>query len=191
MGVLRWWFTHHYDTIRTSADGTAYQLIGQGVRVLGENELLATQGRRVHTGQSDPLNRLFAERFTAHFGELAEKYPVYGELRNLFDLALAIGIVERDQLLDRVGWQPTLLADGERLRLPTGPVPRQVETVVNSRVIDRRHVVAGVRGGVRVAPTEMLSRPREVDASGRLIDDRGTAPQPMATGGWWWDQSSD
>ena len=43
----------------------------------------------IHTGQSDPLNQQFAESFTAHFAELADKYPVYGELRTIFDLALA------------------------------------------------------------------------------------------------------
>jgi len=188
MSVLRWWFTHHYDAIRTSQDGNAYQLVGQGVRVLGENELLAEQGRRVHTGRSDPLNRQFAEQFTVHFAALAEKYPVYGELRNLFDLALVIGLLELDQLPARVDWQPARLVDGEQLRLPRGPVPRQVETVVNSRVINRRHVVAGVSGGVRVAPSDMLSRPHEVVAAGRLIDDRHVVPQNMQAGAWWWDQ---
>jgi len=191
MSVLRWWFTQHYDAIRKSPDANAYQLVGQGVRVLSENELLAEQGRRVHTGQSDPLNRQFAQRFTLHFAELAKKYPVYGELRNIFDLSLTVALIHTNGLDDRVGWQPGRLADGQQLRLPPGPVPRQVETVVNSRVINRRHVVAGVSGGVSVDVAAVLSRPPEVVSSGEVIDRRDTAPPSLQANAWWWDQQAN
>ena len=40
MSVLRWWFALNYDSIRTTPDGDAFELVGQGVRVLSENELL-------------------------------------------------------------------------------------------------------------------------------------------------------
>ncbi|HEX4413218.1 MAG TPA: DUF1598 domain-containing protein, partial [Lacipirellulaceae bacterium] len=70
MSVLRWWFTLNYDGIGRSDTNDAFQLIGQGVRVLSENEMLAQQGQRVHTGQSDPLNRQFSESFKAHIDEL-------------------------------------------------------------------------------------------------------------------------
>jgi hypothetical protein len=191
MSVLRWWFTQHYDVIRASTDGNAFQLVGQGVRVLSENELLAAQGRRVHTGQSDDLNRQFADRFTAHFKELASKYPIYGELRNIFDLALVVGLIEGDGLADRVGWQPGRLTDAQQLRLPQGAIPRRVETVVNSRVINRRHVVAGVSGGVRVDVAAVLSRPHELPPSGGLLDCPGVVPDDSGVGVWWWDQSSN
>ena len=111
MSVLRWWFALHYAAIRTSPAGDAYELVGQGVRVLSENELLAEKGQRVHTGQSDPLNQQFADSFTAHFAALAEKYPIYGELRNIFDLSLAVALIQADKLADRAGWQPTRLVD--------------------------------------------------------------------------------
>jgi len=78
-----------YDLSR-SPDG-----VPNGVRVLSENELLAAQGQRVHTGGSDPLNQRFADSFTAHFAALAQKYPVYGELRAIFDLSLAVTLAAR------------------------------------------------------------------------------------------------
>src|SRR5262249_48687491 len=84
MSVLRWWFALKYDAIARSEAKDAFELVGQGVRVLSENEMLAEQGQRVHTGASDPLNRQFAESFTAHFADLVAKYPIYGELRNIF-----------------------------------------------------------------------------------------------------------
>jgi hypothetical protein len=188
MSVLRWWFTLNYQAISTSPDGNAYELVGQGVQVLSENEMLAARGQRVHTGQSDPLNRQFAERFTAHFTELADKYPVYGELRNVFDLALVAALIEHDHLAERVDWKPTLLADGERLRLPTGPVPRQVDSVINHRIMNRRQIVAGVSGGVSVTTGDVVDR-RTVDRDGALAKQRRDAPLGMDAATWWWDAS--
>lgn len=186
MSVLRWWFTLDYESIAASSARDAFELTGQGVRVLSENELLADQGQRVHTGQSEPLNRKFAEDFTTHFEELAAKYPVYGELRNIFDLAMAVALVEREGLVERVNWSPELLTNAERLRLPRTAVPRQVETVVNHRVIARRHIVAGVSGGVMVAPGDELRT--KADGSERVsADRRAVAPPLIESGTWWWD----
>jgi hypothetical protein len=185
MTVLRWWFTLNYDAIRSSPKRDAFELVGQGVRVLSENEMLAEQGQRVHTGQSEPLNRQFAEAFTNHFALLAEKYPVYAELRNVFDLAIAVALIEREDLAKQAGWQPAQFADGEKLRLPAGPVPRQVETVINHRVINRRHIVAGVSGGVMVAPVDVLGE--KATTTPALVEARQATPTQLADRVWWWD----
>jgi hypothetical protein len=187
MSVLRWWFALNYDTINVSLDENAFELVGQGVRVLSENEMLAEQGRRVHTGQSDPLNRQFAESFTARFVELAAKYPVYGELRNIFDLAMAVALIQGKGLAERAEWQPELFAKADQLQLPQGAVPRQVETVINHRAVNRRQFVAGVSGGVMIAPQDVLSSTRTSD-NDELIDRRAATPSKDApTGAWWWD----
>ena len=65
---------------------------------------------------------------------------------------MAVALIQSEGLAERADWKPALLMDGEKLRLPQVPVPRQVETVINHRVINRRHIVAGVSGGVMVAP---------------------------------------
>jgi hypothetical protein len=187
MSVLRWWFALKYDAIARSEARDAFELVGQGVRVLSENELLAEQGQRVHTGASDPLNRQFAESFTSHFAELAAKYPVYGELRNIFDLAMAVALIQTEGLAEHVGWKPTLLASGEKLRLPQGNTPREVETVVNHRVINQRLVIAGVSGGVMVAPGDVLRDVRANDSSGKTVERGASLPKDIAAGAWWWD----
>jgi hypothetical protein len=187
MSVLRWWFTLNYESIIASPAGDAYELVGQGVRVLSENELLADQGRRVHTGQSDPLNRQFTESFTAHFAELAAKYPVYGELRNIFDLAMAVALIQSEGLAERANWKPGLLTNGEQLRLPRWPQARQVETVINHRVVNRRHVVAGVSGGVMVAPGDVLRESRTAGSEDRGIQRHIAMPDDLTAGAWWWN----
>jgi hypothetical protein len=187
MSVLRWWFALKYDSILRSEARDAFELAGQGVRVLSENEMLAEQGQRVHTGASDPLNRQFAEAFTAHFDELAKKYPVYGELRNIFDLAMAVALIQTEGLADRVHWKSTLLANGQKLHLPHRNAPREVETVINHRVINDRFVIAGVSGGVMVAPADVLREVRSTDSSGKTVERGAAAPKDLATGSWWWD----
>jgi hypothetical protein len=190
MSVLRWWFALNYDGVVSTPAADAFELVGQGVRVLSENELLAEQGQRVHTGQSEPLNQQFAESFTSHFAELAEKYPVYSELRNIFDLAMAVALVHEHELARRVDWRPGILADGEKLRLPRAPVPRQVETVINHRVINRRHIVAGVSGGVMVAAGDVLKEVRRTDGALPLNRAKRTEAlgAAVADGAWWWDE---
>ena len=148
MAVLRWWFALNYEPVATSADRTIFQLRGPGVKVLSENELLAARGQRVHTGQSEDLNSRFAESFTAHFEQICQRYPLYGELRNIFDTAFALSLVRHEQLTKKVNWQPSLLVNEEALLLPAVRVPNEVDTVINHRVLKGRHIVAGISGGV-------------------------------------------
>jgi hypothetical protein len=181
MAVLRWWFAMTERPIETNAAKTAFKMPAGGVGVLSENELLAARGQRVHTNQSDALNRRFAESFTTAFAEIAHKYSVYGELQNVFDLALFLTLIDRAQLLERSGWQPTLFEDPAKLRLPQFAVPREVETVVNHRVIKRKHIIAGISGGVWVDASRNLQLSEQANFS---------APQPRAAADanrWWWD----
>lgn len=187
MSVLRWWFTLNYKNIPHSEANDAFELVGQGVKVLSENEMLAAQGQRVHTGQSDPLNRQFAESFTDHFDELAKKYSVYGELRNVFDLAMAVAVIQSEGLADKVDWKPTLIANADKLRLPQGAVPREVETVINHRVINQRTILAGVSGGVMVAPGDVLKATRAGDSAGATVERAASAPKDLSAEAWWWD----
>ncbi len=189
MSVLRWWFALHYAAIRTSPSGNAYELVGDGARVLSENELLAAQGQRVHTGQSDPLNQKFADSFTAHFAALTDKYPVYGELRTIFDLALVVALLDADKLADRAHWKPTRLLDQEKLRLPQWPIPREVVTVANYVEVNRRQLIAGVSGGVMVDTKATLANRTAASPVAESLRDSifSAATQNSEPITWWWD----
>ncbi|MGD9635316.1 MAG: DUF1598 domain-containing protein [Pirellulales bacterium] len=192
MAVLRWWFALNYVAIQTSADGNAFQLVGDGVRVLSENEALAAQGQRIHTGQSDPLNQQFADSFTAHVAQLSDKYPIYGELRTIFDLSLALALIDGDHLAERAHWKPSRFLDNEKLRLPQMPAPREVDTVANCVVVNRRQVIAGVSGGVMVDSAATLAN-RIDDSAGALARIPRVAPRKEAKDSpitWWWDAAT-
>jgi len=189
MDVLRWWFTLNYEAVRSTEQRDAFELRGQGVQVLSENELLTALGKRVHTGKSDALNSEFAQSFTKHFPALATKYPVYAELRNLFDMALVCALIKAEDLGEHSGWHMTCFRDPKQYRVTLGPAPRTVETVVNHRVINRVHVIAGVSGGVSVDPWSYVEPSAvKIDDYGALKAQRKTSvPTNLAKNAWWWD----
>jgi hypothetical protein len=189
LDVLRWWFTLKYDAVEATQGRDAFEIRGPGVQVLSENELLTALGQRVHTGQSEPLNAEFAHRFTAHFAALAQKYPVYADLQNIFDLALVSALIGSERLADKVGWHLTCFLDPDQYRVALGPVPQSVDTVINHRVVAGKHVIVGVSGGVRVEPWRLVSGEAiKTDGYGALPARRVAARAgelPIAA--WWWD----
>lgn len=191
MAVLRWWFSMPQSTVEASDAHDAFALPQRCICVLSENEMLAARGERVHTEQSEDLNRQFAESFTQEFDALALKYPVYGELERVFELALALAVIEREGLTEKVGWSPNLLLDEQRLRLPKSPAPKAVETVINHRVIGGRQIIAGVSGGVWVDGGRSVQvSAGNVAAVGKLTAAKKEPAKPAADETaivWWWD----
>jgi hypothetical protein len=191
MTVLRWWFTLNYDAVQCTPDRLAFTLRGQGVKVESENEFLTAQGQQVHTGTSDELNRRFARSFTKHFEELCNKYPIYGELRNIFDLAIAGALIREETAADKVGWHMTCFGDPQSYRVELTEAPTEVESVVNCRVIGGKTIIAGVSGGVTVRPEPLVCRQsigvekdwtRQSQRSGAAVNTR-----KLPNDRWWWD----
>ncbi len=189
MSVLRWWFTLNYDSVTATAERNAFAITGPGAKVLSENELLEADGRRVHTGQSDALNRQFAASFTEHFDELCQCYPVYGELRNICDLALVAAMVERQGLAETIGWEMSHFRDRDACPIRRGPIPRAVDSVVNHRSTRRGEFIVGVSGGVRIDPGYLLrTKSLSSDRQNRLASQRSAILPPAAEDNrWWWD----
>ena len=186
---LRWWFTLNYDSIQTSQDHLAFNIRGQGVKVESENEHLTAQGERVHTGESEPLNRQFTESFTRHFDELCRKYPIYAELRNLCDLALAASLVREEGLADKVDWHMAYFGDPQAFagRARRGPQGSRI-----GRQLPRAPRGAVRRPGQRrreVKPNELVSRKAiQVEGRPQLQEKRpANAAKPQAADRWWWD----
>ncbi len=186
MNVLRCWFSLSYASVNATPEKDGYELNGPGARVLGQNELLTSRGERVHTGQSDEATQRFAQSFSQHFAELCVKHPVYGELRNVFDLAMVTAIIwdANGGLAKQAGWKGALLHDASRLPLPAYAPARSVESVVNHRIIDRRTFVAGVSGGVWIDAKEAIAKQALIEPGyTELSSKRPDAP----AAGWWWD----
>jgi Protein of unknown function (DUF1598) len=189
LDVLRWWFTLKYDVVRATGDRMAFEIGGPGAQVLSENEFLTAQGRRVQTGQSQPTNQEFANRFTQHFAALGEKYPVYADLQNIFDLALVAALVESQKLDEQVGWHMTCFGDPRQYKVALGRAPQSVESVINCRLVNGKHLIVGVSGGVLVQPYKFVaSRAIKTDHYGALEAQRNnSAADELPLDAWWWD----
>jgi len=187
--VLRWWFTINYDAVNATEGRNAFELKGQGVKVLSENELLTQRGEQVHTGKSDVLNSRFAESFTKHFGALAAKYPIYSELQNVFDLALVAALIRSEDLAGQTNWHHTYFGDADLFPVELGPAPKEVESVVNHKVVNRKNIVLGVSGGVSVDMRSLVKANKiKTDTYGALkASHQGSEPKKLGNDAWWWD----
>ncbi len=178
LDILRWWFTLAITAPKTDLDRLTFSIPTDVVRVQSENELLGERGARITTGRSDPPNRDFATSFTHHFPQLCEEFAVYDELRWVFQFAVAARLIQQQRLCEKAGWQPTLLAAGDKYLVPKGRPPTEVESIVNHRVINRRHIVAGISGGVDLAVNNDLPDPK-YDPSSSVWNDVRDHSRPM------------
>jgi hypothetical protein len=199
MDVARWWFTLNYDNIVSDPGQTTFAFTGNGVKVLSETELLDDLGQRIHTGQSHGPTQSFARDFTKHFSKIADQYPIYRELKNVFDMALVASLIRHQRLAERTHWNLTFFgpADSSGLHYPVAlaPIAKTVDTVMNERVLKVRkqhstvkHRLVGVSGGVSFDAHEVVRPEKILVDDHSILSDEAKRSQPMAEEShWWWD----
>ncbi len=190
MDVLRWWFTLNYKAINATQERNAFELQGPGVQVLCENEMLDAQGGRIHTNTATALNATFARNFTQNYDALSVKYPIYAERKNIFDLAIVCSLIEKERLADQAHWNMLHFGPNGNYTPQTSPAPKDVETIMNMRVIDRKHIIAGVSGGVSFDASQFVKDENiQVDDYGLMTSERmeSSVPKSIEHHGWWWD----
>lgn len=186
--VVRWWFTLRDGQTVASQDRRVFQLPEQAVQLCSENELLADDGSRIHTHRAAPLNEQFARDFTAQFADIAAHYPIYAELENLCQLALAVTLIEQERLTAQVDWPAELWNDPAAYCLAKGNAPKTVDTVLSSRVVGGRRIIAAVSGGVKIdIGAQLAKQPVTTDAQGDLDGVAGAVALPVDDTRWWWD----
>jgi hypothetical protein len=187
--LQRWYFTPNYDCIRMSQDELAMQLEGEGVRLISEDEFVQASGTRVASNLVDRASQEFVKTFTAKYAELAAKEPVYAQLRNLIDMAIAAAFIQHYDYYGRANWNMALFGDEARFPVETYPAPRQVETAVNA-VWKGTTLMTPVGGGVSIRPMLALSSEHlKLDEEGELKTLREqTEIRNLPKDQWWWDQ---
>jgi hypothetical protein len=186
--LQRWYFTPNYDCVRVSEDELAMELEGDGVKLVGEDQLVQAHGGRVVTGQVDRASRTFVNEFTTKYGQLAAKEPVYAQLRNLIDMAIAAAFIQRYDYYGQAGWTMETLGNEDRFPIETYTEPKQVETAVNA-VWKGNTLMTPVGGGVNIQPLLALATDRmKLDEEGELKERRVQAEiENLAKDQWWWD----
>jgi hypothetical protein len=176
----RWWLAPMYEPIRRDQEGLAWELRGQGVRCLTEQEFLDDSGQKQKSQQGDPTAQKWADTFTKKFDDLAHEDSSFGELRNVMDLAVVGALLFKEGLLEKSGLQAPLLTRDEPLA--EFPAPRTVPSQA-SFVKAGRNWVISVSGGVQIFPWQVADRTEE---SSDLASVR--PKEPATDRGWYWQQ---
>ena len=151
----RWWLAPNYEPLQRDNEGLAWELSGQGVRCLTEQDFLDAAGQKQHSGKAEPTAQKWADTFTEKFDELAREDSSFGQLRNVMDLAVVGALLAKERLAERSGLQaPNLMNDQP---LDEYPAPRSVPSQA-SFVKAGRNWVISVSGGVQIFPWQVADR---------------------------------
>lgn len=186
--MQRWYFTPNYECVRASEDGMAMQLEGNGVKLIGADELVRADGTRVNSNVADAAGKAFTKSFTAQYGNLAARSPVYAQLRNLIDMSIAAAYIQQQDFYGQVGWDLGCFGREDKLPLDRYMAPKQVETAVNA-IWKGNTLMTPIGGGVNIQPLQAISADHVMaDAAGDVFQLREELdPRRQAIRNWWWD----
>lgn len=161
----RWWLAADYEPLARDAAGLTWQLRGQGVRCLTEEDHFNAAGQRQHSGKASGAAQRWAEMLTDRYTELADHDSAFGQLRNVMDLAVVAALLDKEQLLSTAGLAlPQLLGE---LSIAEYPTPRQVATKATF-IKKRGNYTISASGGVQILPWQIADRTEKVSSLGNV-----------------------
>jgi len=184
----RWYFVPNYECVRVSDDALAMELVGDGVKLVGEAEAVTASGQRQRASRGNPASQAFVNAFTKVYPKLADKSPVFAQLRNCIDLAVSAAYIQQQDFYGLVSWTPTVFGSEEAYPVETLNAPKQVASAVNG-MWRGMTLLTPIGGGVQMRPTEALEPTN-------LLDDEDQAVAKaraqidlshLAPDQWWWD----
>ena len=184
--LQRWYFVPNYQCVRIAEDDLAIELVGEGVKLCGADEVVMPDGSRLAANRADKASVTFTEAFTKLYPRIAAANPVYAQLRSLVDLAVVAAYLQEHDAYGKAGWTADRLRDEKAYAIETQPVPREVETAINA-VWRGNRLLTPIGGGVTMHPRLALDPPN------LLLDEQGevnaarTAAQDLPAGVWYWD----
>lgn len=186
--LQRWYFMPNYDCLKVSEDHEAMELVGYGVKLVGANEFVAANGQRSNAGPSSRASTAFTNSFTKFYPEVAARSPVYAQLRNLIDMAVAAAFIQHEDYYSQAGWEMRLFGDEGQFPVETHQAPVQVDTVVTS-VWKGNRLMTPVGGGVHVEAELALKSENLLKDEGGQVDQlrKQTQLDHLKPGQWWWD----
>ena len=184
--LMRWYFVPDYECVRVSDDGLAMELVGDGVKLVGESELVGSSGSRRAAVGTNRASRAFINSFTKRYPELAARSPVYAELRNLIDLTVAAAYIQQEDLYQKAGWNMDFLGDEAKFAVHTYNAPKQVASTV-AAVWKGRQLMTPIGGGVQIEAQRALFLENLLeDDGGKVAKLRQKTKIELAEGQWWW-----
>lgn len=186
--LQRWWFVPQYDCVRLSEDRLAMELVGDAVKLVGEDEVVGANGQRMAQGRANAASQKFTHGFTQKYAELAKRKPIFAQLRNLIDMAVVAAHIQREDYYGKAGWQLDVLGNEELFPVQVYKAPVEVDTVVTS-MWKQQQLVTPVGGGVRIEAQHALDSANLLPDEGSKVEKahNGLDLGKLAAGQWWWD----
>jgi len=172
--------------VRISEDDLAIELVGRGVKLVGADEAVLPDGRRMSADRADRASKMFTEAFTKKYPDIAAHNPVYAQLRNLIDLAVAAAYLQEHDAYGRTQWAAEKFRDEQAYSIEQYPVPVEVETAINA-VWRQNRLLTPIGGGVTMQPRIALDSPNLLmDEAGTVAKARGVK-LAIPADRWWWE----
>ena len=187
--LQRWYFVPNYQCVRVSEDALAMEMVGEGVKLVGEDEVVAGDGKRQKSGgRVNQASDSFVKAFTKVYPKLAEQAPVYAQLRNCIDMAVAAAFIQHQDYYDLAKWTPETISSEKAYPVETLNPPQQVETAVNA-LWRGNTFITPIGGGVQMRPTEAVSATNLLEDGDKKVKEARTAIDLSKLGAdqWWWD----
>ena len=185
--LQRWYFVPDYECVRVSEDGLAAELVGDGVKLVGENEAVSESGIRRKASRGNRASQAFVTGFTKKYSALAESSPVFAQLRNLIDLAVAAAFIQDRDYYGKAGWKMPVFGNESRLPVQNYKAPEKVDSVVAAKFKGNR-LMTPIGGGVRIEPALALDEQNTLsDEKGEVESLRQSLKPDLKKGQWWWD----
>lgn len=186
--LQRWYFVPDYQCVKISEDRLAIELVGDGVKLVGEDEAVQADGQRVGRSRSSRASQAFTRAFTQKYPEIARRTPIYAQLRTMVDMAIAAAHIQREDFYGKANWQMETFGNEELLPVQTYQAPVEVDTVVTS-VWKNGKLMTPIGGGVHIEPRMALDPSNLIEDKESQVGQAREATQldDLKPGQWWWD----
>jgi Protein of unknown function (DUF1598) len=180
----RWWISCEHKILSRSEDGLVWELPQPSVAVLTEDEQISSDGQVSGTGKSDPIAKMWADNMTEKYDELAKANSMFGQLKNLVDLAVIAALVEKEGLLEKAGLEaPTLFDAASGYQPERWSAPLAVASQGSFVKLGREFVITA-SGGVELRAWEATERSQ---VSSELAERHTIVTKSRPQAAWLWD----
>lgn len=182
----RWWMADNYDALLRDPDGLAWELRGQGVKTLAEEDLFAN-GQRQGVQAAHPLAKKWADLMTQHFDKLATQEPIFGDLRNCMDLSVMAALIRRESLDKKASFDVQQFVAVAKVACRTYAVPQQVASEASLVEQARGGWLVSVSGGVDIDPYRVAGTQVESGELAALRTQQATPGAEADSTAWFWN----
>ena len=176
----RWWLAPSYDPILRDQAGLAWEIRGQGVKCMTEQDYVNAQGEKTSTGKAGGPANQWADTFTEKFEELADSDSSFGNLRNVMDLAVVSTLIVREGMAEQVSLDMPWLT--QKYQLDEFNAPQRVATQTTFIRAGGQWMISA-SGGVQIIPAEILAEDETTETIAAVAGQEAK----VASEAWWWD----